>query len=578
MKWEVRVPARERAGQPGTATVEAENWKSAIVAALRQFDEPQDGMGKYSCDVREDGSLQIVDLGSRRVFLVRDLEYVAAPPIVPPPEAVARRSSMLPASPAVPGRASAVPGVSQVPPAPRASAVPAAASVPVPAAASVPAPAAAPAPVPAVPPALPEHQLFFSRDEDPSSGSSLWYRERLIAVPPGTTREGINLLLMSYYNALRAEAAERSEAKYINVAVFDHAFASRAERPALGALNWKSWRSEVPEVSYPVDQPSLPPPQPPPAPVAAVSAEASVPSSAPAAAAMPRAPSAPPPAPSAAPPPAVVQQPLPAPVPAAAAAAVVPGSREPSYPGTTRNPLAQTGRRRVPTPADLARIGREGHEEMVVNEILAQVFEEMMGLFNCRTRESAAEFALDVAMRRIPCEAGSVLLSDINSRDLVFTAVRGDAGHRLKGRRVPMGKGIVGFAAREGVAIAIADVHKDGRWNEDVDRETGFSTRSVIVAPVVHEGLTYGAFELLNRKGAEVFLQTETSIISYIASQLAAHFATSVPFGGELVLDDDRPARPSGVRPGAQKMTKKNAPVVSRTAQVAAPGRGAKKR
>ena len=37
-------------------------------------------------------------------------------------------------------------------------------------------------------------------------------------------------------------------------------------------------------------------------------------------------------------------------------------------------------------------------------------------------------------MRRIPCEAGSVLLSDINSRDLVFTAVRGDAGH-LVGRR-----------------------------------------------------------------------------------------------------------------------------------------------
>lgn len=557
MKWEVRVPARERAGQPGTATVEAENWKSAIVAALRQFDEPQDGMGKYSCDVREDGSLQIVDLGSRRVFLVRDLEYVAAPPITPPPEAVARRSSMLPSAPSVPVRASAVPAVPQAAPPPQASAAPVA--PPVQPAAS------APAPAETMP--LPEHQLFFSRDEDPSSGSSLWYRERLIAVPPGTTREGINLLLMSYYNALRAEAAERSEAKYINVAVFDHAFTARAERPALGALNWKSWRSEVPEVSYPVDQPALPLPQAAPA--------APAPSVVP----PPPAPSAPPPAPapSAAPPPAVVQQPLPAPVPAAAVAPV-PGSREPSYPGTTRNPLAQTGRRRVPTPADLARIGREGHEEMVVNEILAQVFEEMMGLFNCRTRESAAEFALDVAMRRIPCEAGSVLLSDINSRDLVFTAVRGDAGHRLKGRRVPMGKGIVGFAAREGVAIAIADVRKDGRWNEEMDRETGFSTRSVIVAPVVHEGLTYGAFELLNRKGAEVFLQTETSIISYIASQLAAHFATSVPFGGELVLDDDRPARPPAPRAGAQKMTKKNAPVVSRTAQVAAPTRGSKKR
>ncbi|MBN1773518.1 MAG: GAF domain-containing protein [Deltaproteobacteria bacterium] len=542
------MPARERAGEPAAATVEAENWKSALAAALRQLDEPHDGVAKYSCDVREDGSLQIVDLGSRRVFLLRDLEYVAAAPITPPPEAVARRASMLPSSPSVPARASAPPVASRVPAAPRASAGPA----PRPSAAPV-APAAAPAPA-----VLPEHQLFFSRDEEPSSGSSLWYRERLISVPPGTTREGINLLLMSYYNALRAEAANRNEAKYINVAVFDHVFTSRAERPALGALNWKSWRSEVPEVSYPVDQPSLPLPQmTPPAAAAAPAPSAPTPA---------RAPSTPPPP--------VVQQSLPA---TGSAAAPVPGSREPSYPGTTRNPLAQTGRRRVPTPADLARIGREGHEEMVVNEILAQVFEEMMGLFNCRTRESAAEFALDVAMRRIPCEAGSVLLSDINSRDLVFTAVRGDAGHRLKGRRVPMGQGIVGFAAREGVAIAIADVHKDNRWNEGVDRETGFSTRSVIVAPVVHEGLTYGAFELLNRKGAEVFLQTETSIISYIASQLAGHFATSVPFGGELVLDDDRPARPAAPRPGAQRMTKKNAPVIPRTAQVANPTKGKKR-
>ena len=556
MKWEVRVPARERSGQPATATVEAENWKSALATALRQLEEPQDGVRKYSCDVREDGSLQVVDLGSRRVFLLRDLEYVAGPPIAPPPEAVALRASMLPSSPSAPARVSALPVASQAPAPPRASAVPTAPPAPV-----------APAPTESVEPTppLPAHELFFSRDEDPSSGSSLWYRERLISVPPGTTREGINLLLMQYYNKLRAEAADRNEAKYINVAIFDHVFSSRAERPALGALNWKSWRSEVPEVSYPVDQPSLPLPQMPPPAAAPATPATRAPSTPPPA----RAPSTPPPA-AVQPPPSAVSPA--APRPAAAAAA------EAGAPTTAKSPLTQTGRRRVPTPADLARIGREGHEEVVVNEILAQVFEEMMGLFNCRTRESAAEFALDVAMRRIPCEAGSVLLSDINSRDLVFTAVRGDAGHRLKGRRVVMGKGIVGFAAREGVAIAIADVHKDTRWNEEVDRETGFSTRSVIVAPVVHEGLTYGAFELLNRKGAEVFLQTETSIISYIASQLAGHFATSVPFGGELVLDDDRPARPAAPRPGTQRMTKKNAPVIGRTAQVGNPTKGGRKR
>lgn len=215
---------------------------------------------------------------------------------------------------------------------------------------------------------------------------------------------------------------------------------------------------------------------------------------------------------------------------------------------------------------------------MVINEILAQVFEEMTGLFSCRTREAAAEFALDVAMRRVPCEAGSVLFSDINSRDLVFTAVRGEVGHRLKGRRVLMGKGIVGVAAREGVAIAIPDVRKDGRWSEELDREVGFTTRSVIVARMVHEGRTYGALELLNRKGADVFLQTETSIVSYIASELAAHLATVVPSGGEPTSDEVRPTRVPAPRPGAYKMTSKRSSTVPKTGQGSTPPRGGKKR
>ncbi|MBI5502083.1 MAG: GAF domain-containing protein [Deltaproteobacteria bacterium] len=584
MKWEVHVPDRAKAGQPATVTVEAENWKAALTAGLRALAESPGNSTAYTCEIREDGSVQVFDPSARRGFVLRDLDYKPRPAPTPPPEAVAAaavRRSMLPPAP----RASLAPSQ------PSAAPLLALPTLPPPASLSVPAPAPArarePAPVaPSVPPPpepVPEHQLFFSRTEEPESGSSLWYRERLVSVPPGTTREGINTLLMTYYNRLRGEAAGRPEAKYINVAVFDHAFSARAERPALGALTWKSWRSEVPEVSYPVDQPAMPLPVAVPvaAPAPAASVAAAAPSTAKAAVPAPSGKSVPPPAPEAkaapaprapsSPPPApvAVQQPMPAPAQTQAQAKAA---------------LSQTGRRRVPTPGDLAKLGREGAEEVVVNEILAQVFEEMMGLFNCRTRESAAEFALDVAMRRIPCEAGSVLLSDINSRDLVFTAVRGDAGHRLKGRKIQMGKGIVGFAARQGVAIAIADVRKDSRWNQDLDTETGFSTRSVIVAPIVHDGLTHGAFELLNRRGAEIFLQTETSIISYIATQLAEHLGTAVSSGGPDYFGEfehaARPAAPGGGarRPpapplGRPGMTKKQVPVVA-----AKGGRGGKSR
>lgn len=186
------------------------------------------------------------------------------------------------------------------------------------------------------------------------------------------------------------------------------------------------------------------------------------------------------------------------------------------------------------------------------NRVIAEVFEELQDLFLTRTQDEAAEFVLAVATKKIPSEAGTVFLADINSRDLTFAAVKGPTAEKLKGRRLHMQKGIVGFAAREGAAIAIADVAKDPRFCNDFDQSGGFITKSVLCAPVQYEGRTFGAVELLNRAGGGTFNRTEMNIITYLASQLAEYIATSLPSGEPDFTDDERPApsRPSlrGVR------------------------------
>ncbi|MDI7268058.1 MAG: hypothetical protein QME96_08695, partial [Myxococcota bacterium] len=225
MRWEVTVPGQGGRGDGRTVAVDADNWRAAIAAALESLGEPAAWVRGWAADVRDGGTVVARCPRTRLIVTARSLDHVAPPPIAPvrPPYLVPGAASFSGAS-LPPAGASGRP--SAPPPAARHS----------------------------VPPVLPQHHVFFARDENPDGGSALCYRERLIAVPAGVGRDGINALLMSYYEGLRSELEDRDEAKYVNVAVFDHAFSARAERPALAALSWKSWRSEVPEVIYPVDQ------------------------------------------------------------------------------------------------------------------------------------------------------------------------------------------------------------------------------------------------------------------------------------------------------------------------------------
>jgi signal transduction protein with GAF and PtsI domain len=205
-------------------------------------------------------------------------------------------------------------------------------------------------------------------------------------------------------------------------------------------------------------------------------------------------------------------------------------------------------------------IGRD-LQLMDTGEVLAEVFEEMQDLYMTQDQEEAAEFALNLAMTKIPAEAGSVFLADINTRELYFAAVHGPTADKLKGQRLHMTKGIVGFAARRGAAIAISDVRKDPRFCAEFDSNSGFITKSVVCAPVQYEGRSFGAIEILNRKGGDSFSQGEVNIISYIATQLAEYIATSLPTA-EPEFDEGGPkASPRAAAPAPAAKAKAKRPV-----------------
>ncbi len=132
---------------------------------------------------------------------------------------------------------------------------------------------------------------------------------------------------------------------------------------------------------------------------------------------------------------------------------------------------------------------------------------------------------LDLVMRNaadlLNSEAGSLLLLDDESGDLIFRISSGPAGVKLVGMRVPAGKGIAGAAFAENKPIITHDTHKDERWDSSFDRRAEFSTQSIIAVPLNARGRTIGVLEVINRKDRHPFNQEDTELLLAFGAQAA---------------------------------------------------------
>lgn len=192
---------------------------------------------------------------------------------------------------------------------------------------------------------------------------------------------------------------------------------------------------------------------------------------------------------------------------------------------TGHRPSSQVDRvevSREPTAPPGKPIGRIT-QVIKVEDVLAELFLEVSELASIQDRKRGLGFLLDLAMRSIGCEAGSVFLTDLGTADLSFAVVRGPTADKLMalGLKVPMGVGLVGFCAQEDVCVAVSDAEKDPRFYRAVSEAVGYETRSLLCAPVAHRGTVRGALEVLNKKGGKPFSERDLAILSYLAAQAA---------------------------------------------------------
>jgi len=181
---------------------------------------------------------------------------------------------------------------------------------------------------------------------------------------------------------------------------------------------------------------------------------------------------------------------------------------------------------RAPAPAaeKEAAIGRT-LKKRDPNEVLASVFEEVLDGFD-KPEQEGIDFFLDLSMKHIPAESGSVAIAPLAARELTFVACRGPKSGGVKGLKLPMGKGIAGFSALNNVLIAVSDVQKDPRFFKDISEKIGYPTQSIVASPIFYGSLTFGMMELINKKESSSFDEDDIHILRFISEKLGEYLYT----------------------------------------------------
>ena len=166
---------------------------------------------------------------------------------------------------------------------------------------------------------------------------------------------------------------------------------------------------------------------------------------------------------------------------------------------------------------------REGHSLEEQLELLADITQSFASSLEIT---DTLNNAIQKFMEYLNAEAASIFLLETNGTELVCRACAGPVD--ITGLSLPAEAGIVGKTVSSRVPQMVRDVSTDTSFAKNVDKDTGFVTRSILCTPLLVKHECIGALELINkRSGDGLFDDQDRHLLSALASaaSLAIHNA-----------------------------------------------------
>lgn len=118
---------------------------------------------------------------------------------------------------------------------------------------------------------------------------------------------------------------------------------------------------------------------------------------------------------------------------------------------------------------------------------------------------------------RLDTEAAALLMVDHARQELEFAAVAGPKSGNLRGVRLPMGQGIVGWVAEHNQPLLVPDVSKDPRFFKGLDKKTETTSQAILCVPLRVKDELIGVVEVINKKQGP-FTATDQHLLESLAT------------------------------------------------------------
>lgn len=133
--------------------------------------------------------------------------------------------------------------------------------------------------------------------------------------------------------------------------------------------------------------------------------------------------------------------------------------------------------------------------------------------------ERTLKQAVNSIARCMAVEAASVFLLDRVQGQLVCRACAGPVD--LLGLRLPLGEGVVGRALQTDALQMVLDAQNDPDFAGKVDAKSGFTTHSLLCAPLSTADGPIGVIEVLNKREGKLFKASDGDVLRALAAPTA---------------------------------------------------------
>ncbi len=164
------------------------------------------------------------------------------------------------------------------------------------------------------------------------------------------------------------------------------------------------------------------------------------------------------------------------------------------------------------------------------NEILELIFVYLAEVSSLREYDEIIDVLARMGRALTSADRCSIWVVSDNKKTIWTKVAQG-----MDAITLPMNSGIVGNTIVTGERVIIDDVYSDERFNQEVDKQTGYKTKSMMVIPMYdYNDNIIGAFQVINHQGERDIFDSRDMERLTLASTYAAETLISAKLSQEI--------------------------------------------